>query len=164
MLETYKSFGVPIENVVQRSSSMTRKPLTPTSLFKSAKEVLSKVPMKTVGVVAGSLVALGIANNALHNQRTQSPLTPARRNTNDTPSTASPMPTQAPMSKQRTVYHDNGSGFNFKVSAKTNQYINDVNNAKLIGMSGGGQASVYSQADMSGVTDNWLENRFAELT
>ena len=42
--------------------------------------------------------------------------------------------------------------------------INDVNNAKLIGLANGGQANVYSQQDTSGVTDNWLANKFAELT
>lgn len=130
------------------------------------KSGLDKLPKGTVAVAAASLAAIGIANNLLHNQKNQSPLSPARKpNRNDHPSLESPAgPTQAPMSQRRTVYHDNSSGFNFKVSAKTNQYINDMNNAKLIGMSGGGNSSVYSQADMSGVTDNWLANKFAELT
>lgn len=128
------------------------------------KETFGGIPKKNIAIVAGSLAALGVVNNLLHNEKRQSPLTPAKNpDSRNKPSTQSPAKTQAPMSKRRTVYHDNGSGFNFKVSAKTSNYINEQNNAKLIGMSGGGNASIYSQSDMSGVTDNWLENKFAEL-
>ena len=134
------------------------------SLFDTAKEAIGKVPMKVVGITAASLAAIGIANNLLHNQKNQSPLAPARMpGGNGKPDMTSPV-SQAPASQQRVVYHDKQSGLQFKVSAKTKNYINDTNNAKLIGMAGGGQSSVYSQSDMSGVTDNWLENKFAELT
>ncbi len=135
------------------------------SLAANVKGAFDKIPKKTLGIAVGSLAALGIANNLLHNEKQQSPLTPARRpDSNDRPDTRAPKQTQAPVSKQRTVYHDNASGFNFKVSAKTQNYINEMNNAKLIGMSGGGNTSVYNQSDTSGVTDNWLANKFAELT
>jgi len=134
------------------------------SFFDAAKEAVSKIPMKTVGITVASLAAIGIANNILHNQKNQSPLTPARRpGGNGEPDMTAPV-AQAPASKQRVVYHDKQSGLQFKVSAKTKNYIDDRNNAKLIGMAGGGQSSVYSQSDMSGVTDNWLANKFAELT
>ena len=59
--------------------------------------------------------------------------------------------------------HHRGSGLNFKVNAKTKNMIDAQNNARLIGMAGGGQPSIHSYADMSGVTNNWLENKFAEL-
>lgn len=164
ILSMYESFGA-VENVVKPPRMQTNKTLG-NAFMDNAKEALSKIPMKTVGIAAASLAALGIANNILHRNKSQSPLTPARKQdgTGDVPSTTSPASTQqAPMSKQRTIYHDNGSGFNFKVSAKTNKYISDRNNAKLISMSGGGKSSVYTQSDTSGVTDNWLENKFAEL-
>lgn len=124
---------------------------------------------KVLGIAAASMAAIGIVNNVLHNQKNKSPLTPARRPSgNTTPSYDSPAtnetPVNAPLSRQKIIYHDKGSGFNFKVSASTRNYIDDQNNAKLIGMSGGGNPSVYSQSDTSGVTDNWLANKFAELT
>jgi hypothetical protein len=152
---------------VQRE--MRKKSTASGTFFESAKSFAKEhITPKGVGIAAASLVAIGIANNMLHNQRTKSPLTPARRpggnGEPDASSNAAPVQQQAPMSQKRIVYHDKASGFNFKVSAQTKNYINDMNNAKLIGMSGGGQASVYSQSDMSGVTDNWLANKFAELT
>ena len=151
---------------------MSKKSTITGTFFDSAKNFAKEhITPKRAGIAIASLAAIGIANNVLHNQSNQSPLTPARRKGgNGAPNTSiSPMQeqvpvTQAPMSQKKVVYHDKQSGFNFKVSAKTNSYINDVNNAKLIKMSGGGQSSVYSQADMSGVTDNWLANKFAELT
>lgn len=153
-----------VKTAKEASSNMKKQTLHG-SLFDSAKSALNKIPMKTVGIAAASLAALGIANNLLHNQKNSSPLSPTRKSSNDSPSMKAPegYPQQAPLSKSKVVYHDNGSGLNFKVSAKTNNYINEMNNAKLIGMAGGGNASVYSQSDTSGVTDNWLANKFAEL-
>ena len=168
LTEVYSSFSDRIEEVVKPKEVIQKKTI-PKMSFDSAKDALSKVSLKTVGIAGATLAAIGIANNLLHNQKSQSPLTPARRsggngapnyNNGQVDSGAS----QAPMSKRKTVYHDSGSGFNFKVSAKTQNYINDMNNAKLIGMSGGGNPTVYSQSDTSGVTDNWLANKFAELT
>lgn len=152
---------------VQRE--MRKKSTASGTFFDNAKKIAKDhITPKGVGIAAASLVAIGITNNMLHNQRTKSPLTPARRpggnGAPDSSSSAAPMQQQAPMSQKRTVYHDKGSGFNFKVSAQTKNYINDMNNAKLVGMSGGGKTSVYSQSDMSRVTDNWLANKFAELT
>lgn len=137
------------------------------SLIDGAKGVWDKMPKKAIGVAVGAMAAIGIANNMLHNQRTKSPLAPSRR---EDGSASAPVTSnghvqsQAPMSQRRTVYHDSSSGYQFKVSAKTSNYINDANNARLIGMSGGGNPSVYTESDMSGVTDNWLANKFAELT
>ena len=137
------------------------------SAIDSAKETLSKIPKRAIGIGLASMAALGIVNNVLHNQKVQSPLTPARSNDYDKPDTnyspESNIPNQAPMSKKRVVYHDKGSNFNFKVSARTNNYINNKDNANLIAASGGGQSSVYSETDMSRVNDNWLANKFAEL-
>lgn len=80
-------------------------------------------------------------------------------------STRSGAPSSVPTGQMSgKVYHHNSSGLNFKVSAKTQNKINDENNAKIIGMAGGGEnVTVFSQSDTSGVTDNWLSNKFAEL-
>ena len=137
------------------------------SAIDSAKEALNKIPKRAIGIGIASMAALGIVNNVLHNKKVQSPLTPARSNDYDKPDTnyspESNVPNQAPMSKKRVVYHDKGSNFNFKVSARTSNYINNKDNANLIAASGGGQSSVYSETDMIRVNDNWLANKFAEL-
>lgn len=150
-----------MNNAAETQSKMKRKTLTDT---------LSNIKMpklKTVGIAAASLAALGVANNLLHNDKHKSPVSPEFSNDHNDPgfkNNSVESPQIAPPSKSRTVYVDKPSGFQFKVSAKTNNYINDVNNAKLIGLANGGQANVYSQQDTSGVTDNWLANKFAELT
>ena len=162
---------VNVDKAAQEIHKQMKKSTLSGTFFDNAKNLAKKhLTPKTVGIAAASLAAIGVVNNMLHNQRTQSPLTPARKpGGNDgvdaSPEAAPVQQQQAPNSPQRRiVYHDNGKGFNFKVSARTSNYINDSNNAKLIGMSGGGQASVHSHSDMSGVTDNWLANKFAELS
>lgn len=133
--------------------------------FDSLKNI-NPSTLKTVGIVAGSLAALGVANNLLHKDKHKSPVSPEFSNDHNDPgfkNNSVQSPQVAPPSK-KTIYVDKPSGFNFKISAKTNNYISDVNNAKLIGLANGGHANVYSQQDTSGVTDNWLANKFAELT
>ena len=155
------------EAMSQAEETVKKKTLTDIGATK-AKDIFDKLPKKAIGIGVATMAAIGIVNNALHNQKNQSPLTPARRPGGNTlpnynsPATSS-MPVKAPLSRQKTVYHDRGSGFNFKVSANTRNRIDDQNNAKLIGMSGGGNPSIYRQSDMSRVTDNWLANKFADL-
>lgn len=138
-------------------------------LFSSMKETLDGfgISKKTVAVAAGALAALGVINNIIHNDAPHSPLEPSRTSNNNNDPYLKNKETQykAPPSPKgsKTVYHHRGSGLNFKVNAKTKNMIDAQNNAKLIGMAGGGQPSIHSYADMSGVTNNWLENKFAEL-
>ena len=77
------------------------------------------------------------------------------------------MPQQAPASKgplqKRVVYHDNPSGLNFKVSAKTKHNMDARQTASLVNNMGGGQVNYSVSQDTSGVSDNWLANKFAEL-
>ena len=151
-------------NEAASSSNMKRKTVSG-GMLDSLKNV--KLPkLKTIGIVAGSLAALGIANNLLHSDKHKSPVSPEFSNDHNDPGfkNDSVMSQQIAPPSKKTIYVDKPSGFQFKVSAKTNNYINDVNNAKLIGLANGGQANVYSQQDTSGVTDNWLANKFAELT
>lgn len=137
--------------------------------FGSAKETFNNlnISKKTVGVTAGALAALGILNGIIHNDAPHSPLSPSRTSNNNNDPYLKNNETQypAPPSPKgsKTVYHHRGSGLNFKVNARTKNMIDAQNNAKLIGLAGGGQPSIHSYADMSGVTNNWLENKFAEL-
>lgn len=124
----------------------------------------SKIPMKGVAIGAASLAALGIVNNLLHNDKKSSPLSPKRTDDRDNPNYDNGYGNQAPASRRQTVYADNSSGIQFKVSAKTQNYINARNNAQLIGMAGAGNAQIHTSYDNTGVTDNWLANKFAELT
>lgn len=152
-----------MKKLMDEASKMTKKTLT-SEVTSSVKKVANSIPKKTVGVVIGAMAALGIANNILHREKSQSPLTPARRSGSEQSNSYENVPSQAPMSKKNVVYHDNTSGFNFKVSAQTKHQLSDRDNAKLVNNSGGGNTSVYTQTDMSTVTDNWLANKFAELS
>lgn len=137
--------------------------------FTRTKETFENLNInkKTIGVVAGALAALGILNNVVHNERPHSPLSPSRTSSNNNDPYLNNKETQfqAPPSPKstKTVYHHNGSGLNFKVSAKTKQDIDDQNKARLIGRAGGGQPSIHTYADTSGINNNWLQNKFAEL-
>lgn len=125
---------------------------------------LNKIPMKGLAIGAASLAALGIVNNILHNEKKSSPLSPKRTDDRDKPNYDNDFGNQAPGSKRQTVYVDNASGIEFKVSAKTQNYINDRHNAQIIGRAGAGSANIHSSYDNSQVTDNWLANKFAELS
>lgn len=157
------------QRVAQQTQSVagggTKKKTLTGSAIDSVKGMgLDKIPMKGVGIAAASLAALGIVNNILHNEKKSSPLSPKRTDNGDKPNYDNGYGNQAPNSKRQTVYVDNSSGIEFKVSAKTRQYIDDRNNAQLIGRAGGGSANVHSSYDNSQVTDNWLANKFAELS
>lgn len=188
-------------NAKKTARDNTKRKAMGSSVFDSINNFDMK-KLKGVGIVIGALAALGIANNLVHEQKTDSPLSPERKKKGNTspninagfadgPQTrykqdqlellqqeeralkkdlgdygteSAPQMAQAPRSPMsRTVYHDRPSGLNFKVTAKTKSKISDTNNARLIGLAGGGQAEVYSQSDTSGITDNWLANKFAEL-
>ena len=120
------------------------------------------------------MAALGIANNLLHNQKTSSPLSPARKpNGNGSPDINGNYPQhpdvsqyqQAPASTgNKVVYHDNQSGLNFKVSAKTSQGINPRQQGVNVSNVTGGNTNINVYQDSSKINDNWLSNKFAELS
>lgn len=150
---------------MNNNSTPKMKKKTIGSFIDSVKDINPKT-LKGVGIAVGSLAALGVVNNLLHSDKHKSPVSPEFSNDHNDPgfkNNSVESPQVAPPSK-KTIYVDKPSGLQFKVSAKTNNYISDINNAKLIRLSNGGQANVYSQQDTSGVTDNWLANKFAELT
>lgn len=121
------------------------------------------LPMKQIGIGAAGLMALGLVNKALHkNDKKSSPLSPQRNDIQgDTPGTDNGYG-YAPPSKEQVIYANESSGMQYKVSAKSKNYISDMQNARLINMSGGGTSQIHSSVDNSGVSNNWLANRFAE--
>lgn len=157
------------ENTDEAVENTMKKNTLRGELFSSMKETLDGfgISKKTVAVAAGALAALGVINNIIHHDAPHSPLEPSRisNNNNDPYLKNGETQYKAPPSPKgsKTVYHHRGSGLNFKVNARTKSMIDAQNNARLIGMAGGGQPSIHSYADMSGVTNNWLENKFAEL-
>ena len=65
--------------------------------------------------------------------------------------------------KNRTIYHDAGSGFNFKVSAQSYNKLQDEAYHRMAQQAGIQNNSLYVSRDNSKITDNWLENKFAQL-
>ena len=150
----------------------TKKKILDSEAFSGVKDLAKKyITPKNVGIAVAGMAALGIANNLLHKQRNQSPLAPQQTGPTS-PSIAGnnpsvDMPQQAPASKgplqKRVVYHDNPSGLNFKISAKTKHNMDARQTASLVNNMGGGQVNYSVSQDTSGVSDNWLANKFAEL-
>jgi hypothetical protein len=66
--------------------------------------------------------------------------------------------------KNRTIYHDAASGFNFKVSAQSYNKLQAQSYQRMMNQSGVNNGQVNITRDNSKITDNWLENKFAQLT
>ena len=142
------------------------------------------------GVSAG-LAALGLVGHALFNNNSNESVevpasvehslkqhggnaTPRINNKNDlgyenAPSSAKSTQKQhkvAPpsMPKNRTIYHDAGSGFNFKVSAQSYNKLQEESYERMASQAGLNNNSLHISRDNSRITDNWLENKFAQLT
>ena len=124
---------------------------------------------KHMGMAVAGMAALGVVNNLLHNQKTDSPLSPARKpNGKGSPSIDGYYPDApeesrgAPVSTGgKTVYQSNG--LTFKVSASTSRNNNARQQAAQINAVTGGNTNISVQQDTSRVSDNWLSNKFADL-
>ena len=66
-------------------------------------------------------------------------------------------------SEEKKIYVNSGTQFNFKVTAKTAKYLENQNIPSIVAKSGGGNAKIYVNRDTSKISNNWLENKFAEL-
>lgn len=163
-----------INKAQQNARNKTKKRMLDNEAFSGVKDMAKKyLTPKNVGIAVAGMAALGIANNLLHRQRNQSPLAPEQTASTspsiagNNPSVDLPTQQQAPASKnplqKRVVYHDNQSGLNFKVSAKTKHNMDARQTSSLINNVGGGQVGYSVTQDTSGVSDNWLANKFAEL-
>ena len=71
---------------------------------------------------------------------------------------------QAPPSRKvRTIYHDPGSGFNFKVSGSTYKKLTNDSYGNIANTSGINNGNINIYKDKSKVTNNWLQNQFSNL-
>ena len=122
---------------------------------------------KHVAMVTGGLMALGLINKALHKSDKET----------DTSSSLSngmqPMGNStAPASNNtsngngwtRNVYHDRQTGLNFRVKGMANRQLDSNQIGSLANGTVGGNSHVHTYHDSSRVNDNWLANKFAELT
>lgn len=66
--------------------------------------------------------------------------------------------------RNRTIYHDAKSGFNFKVSAQSYKKLQAESYQRIMQGSGMNNGNINITRDNSKITDNWLENKFAQLT
>ena len=88
----------------------------------------------------------------------------------NTPTQASSVRKSAPPSpkpkvkRNRTIYHDANSGFNFKVSANSYNKLTDKTYSDITDKSGLNNSSLNVTRDNSKITNNWLEEKFAQLT
>lgn len=145
-------------------------PLTKKTLHGSLFDSLSNINInpKAVGKAVGALAALGIVNKMLHKKHT-SPLDAKQESGEDQPPEQyGQSRRQAPSSVNmgsKNIYVDAPSGIEFRVNASTKrQLMNDSSYGKLINQVGaGGYGTVNVYNDTSGVSDNWLSNKFAEL-
>lgn len=138
------------------------------SFFEQAQEAASKLTAQQIGAGIAALAGIGLVNKLLHDEHKRSPLEAGHSGAKQPPIlNGQPIGSSsgAPATPDfgRTVYHDQASGLNFHVSAKTKQRLSAINGAQGIGMAGGGDAQVYAFNDTRGVSDNWLANKFAEL-
>lgn len=176
--ENYGKLDSKIRNKVEEQAQKNaknnmKKRMLDSEAFSGVKDLAKKyITPRNVGIAVAGMAALGITNNLLHKQRNQSPLAPQQTGSTspsiagNNPSVELP-PQQAPASKgplqRRTVYHDNPSGLNFRVSARTKHNMDARQTASLVNNMGGGQVNYSVSQDTSGVSDNWLANKFAEL-
>jgi hypothetical protein len=137
--------------------------------------------------IAGGAAAIGLVGHALFNntgnQDVEVPASVERslntqgvniKNKNDLQYENAPTQAQstqrqhriAPPSlpKNRTIYHDAGSGFNFKVTAQSYNKLQAESYQRMMQGAGLNNNSLHVTKDNSKITDNWLANKFAQLT
>lgn len=123
--------------------------------------------VKTVGIAAGALAAIGLANKIIHGSNNDSPLVPSGSNgeQGSSPSYEAPYgPSQSAFTGENNMYVDQESGIKFKVSAKTKSKMMAMNAAPVAANYGKGGGMMKVHADNSKINGNWLANRFAELS
>lgn len=141
-------------------------------------ELLTERNIKTGIAVGGVLVGLNLVSSIM-NKHTGSPLEPKtmhQQKLSMDPNAQYQEPSSF-LAKQpetdsrvvnnvmkKNIYIDRGNGLKFKVSAKTKNKIDQIKMAQMVQAQSGGAASMNIRKDMSGVTDNWLENKFSEMT
>lgn len=158
---------------------------------KALKEMPSETVryLKVGAAITGGIAGLGLVGHALFNNDTSDnnvevpvsleddlkPQTVKIQNKNNLgyanqPTQASAVKKQhknkvAPPSKlkSKTIYHDAGSGFNFKVSAQSYDKLQAESYNRMLRQSGLNNNRLNISRDNSKITDNWLENKFSQL-
>lgn len=128
--------------------------------------------MKGSAIVAGAMAAIGVANNLLHKDNHKSPLSPEFSNNNNDPGfkdgaahpDVQPRKQRGGSGKMYAEPRGNGNQLKFKVNAKTQSRLSDQSNARLISMANNGQGDIMVNKDTSRINDNWLANKFAQLS
>lgn len=137
----------------------------------SVSKMLTEENLKKGSIAAGILVGVGIAGKLLH-QKTGSPLTPKvnhpQQPTIDNNSVQWESPQEEQMSsgqRQRKIYVDENTGLQFRVRADTKKqldYAKLANNMNKANPSS--RININARDDTSKITDNWLANKFAQLS
>lgn len=132
--------------------------------IQGAKDFTKNHPTATKGLIG--LAALGLVSNILSGGN-DSPLVPeVNKKASVGPTNNSGLSGQkAPSSNtgRKTVYVDNSSGMQFKMSAKSRNKIDQMQAAKQLSAQTGGDTNVNVYDDRSQVSNNWLERKFSEL-
>lgn len=163
---TYES----VVDAIGKNNGMKHKKLSDT-IGDTFRNVDTGKLLKGTGVVLGAMAALGIANNLLHNDSHKSPLSPEFSDDKNDPgfkNGAAHPDVEPRKTRGSKVYAEprggNGKGMQFKINARTQSMLSDDSNAKLINAAGHGQGNVMINKDNSKINDNWLANKFAQLS
>lgn len=163
------------------------------TLLKELKQTFQNISpeasryLKIGAGIAGGAAAIGLVGHALFNNTSNKDVeVPASverslgtqgvniKNKNDLQYENAPTQAQstqrqhriAPPSlpKNRTIYHDAGSGFNFKVTAQSYNKLQAESYQRMMQGAGLNNNNLHVTRDNSKITDNWLANKFAQLT
>lgn len=170
-----KSEKIAAQSIERKTAGQTMKEMTSNI---DLGGLLNERTVKAGVVIGGVLMGLNLVSNIMH-KHTGSPLEPKtthQQKLSMDPNTQYDDPTGL-MAKQpqtdsrivngvmkKNIYIDRGNGLKFKVSAKTKNKIDQVKMAQMVQAQNGGSATINIRKDTSGVTDNWLENKFSEMT
>ena len=155
------------------------------------KDIMSKVNKKTAVGVAATMLGIGALHHIATSDKS-SPMspevtaskTPIIKNKNnvyyDKPNNVqqyeqdvreqdrNPLRRElrtATASLQKSIYTDNSTGLQFKVRAKTDRLLNNNKlGAAVDNINPGGSTNISVTNDTSRVSNNWLENKFAQLS
>lgn len=135
------------------------------------------IPIATAGIIGGAIIG-GLAKAG---QSPDSESNYQKMNREDKNKSATMYPNEdsdakrsgmqqrrlAPATKnQKTIYSEPKSSYNYHVRGKTNnrKSAQDYNNIASRANPNNGNTNIYSSYDNSGITDNWLENKFSDLS
>lgn len=108
-----------------------------------------------------AMFAIGIASKMLHKDEDKSPLVAQGGGSAQNFSTSHGK--VSPASKGKVIYTDSNSGLSYTVNAKSARYINDSDNAAPFSKAMNARLQIQSERDMTGVNQNWLQERMSDI-